>query len=64
MVIWNVGYATLADTVGTENIGKATGITTAAASAGLLAGPMMAGILVETVGYWQAWFFSIFIVSY
>lgn len=63
MVIWIVGYATMADTVGAENMGKATGITNAAISAGLLAGPMMAGLLVETVGYWPAWSSSIFIVS-
>lgn len=64
MVLWIVGCATMADTVGTENMGKATGITTAAVSAGSLAGPMMAGILVETVGYWQAWSLSILVVGF
>lgn len=63
MILWIVGYATLADTVGTENVGRATGITSAAVGAGSLAGPMMAGILVETLGYWPAWSFSILIVS-
>ncbi|MCJ1260378.1 hypothetical protein MMC22_000238 [Lobaria immixta] len=62
MVLWIVGCATMADIVGTENMGKATGITTAAVSAGSLAGPMMAGILVETVGYWQAWSLSILVL--
>ncbi|MCJ1463352.1 hypothetical protein MMC07_001959 [Pseudocyphellaria aurata] len=62
MVLWIVGFATLADTVGTENMGKATGITTAAVSAGFLTGPMMAGILVEKVGYWPAWSVSLLIL--
>lgn len=64
MTLWIVGYATMADTVGTKNIGKATGITTAAVSAGTLAGAMMAGILVDTVGYWPAWSLSILVVSF
>lgn len=64
MVLWIVGFATLADTVGTENMGKATGITTAAVSAGFIAGPMMAGILVEKVGYWPAWSVAMSIVGF
>lgn len=64
MVLWIVGLATMADTVGSKNMGRATGITSAAVSAGSLAGPMMAGILVKTVGYWQAWSLSILVVGF
>lgn len=54
-ILWVVGFATLADTVGAHRMGMAIGIITAFVSLGTSAGPMVAGVLLEKVGYWSAW---------
>lgn len=50
-----VGFATLADNVAAENLGKIYGIVTVAIAAGTSGGPLVAGILYELAGYWVAW---------
>lgn len=60
--LWIVGFATLADTVGVEHMGVTVGIITSFASAGTFAGPMIAGVLLEKVGYWHAWASAIAVV--
>ncbi|KAI9717566.1 MAG: hypothetical protein M1812_004707 [Candelaria pacifica] len=54
-VIWVVGLATVADTVGGENMGKTMGSVGAILTAGTLSGPMVGGVLLQTVGYWATW---------
>lgn len=62
-ILWVVGFATLSDTVGAKQMGMTTGILTAFVSLGTSAGPMLAGVLLEKVGYWSAWTSAIAIVS-
>ncbi|KAK4691378.1 hypothetical protein P7C71_g5608, partial [Lecanoromycetidae sp. Uapishka_2] len=54
-ILWVVGFATMADTVGANQMGMTIGIVTAFVSLGTSAGPMLAGVLLEKVGYWPAW---------
>jgi MFS family permease len=54
-ILWVVGFATLADTVGQDSMGKTVGLGAGVISAGVFTGPMLAGWLNEMVGYWPAW---------
>ncbi|KAI9873174.1 MAG: hypothetical protein M1830_000751 [Pleopsidium flavum] len=54
-IIWIVGSATLADTVGGNNMGKTLGTISVFTTAGSFSGPMIGGLLLETAGYWVAW---------
>ncbi|KAL8974052.1 MAG: hypothetical protein Q9197_001708 [Variospora fuerteventurae] len=47
--------STLADIVGSSNMGKTVGVSGPIMKAGSLAGPMVAGLLLSKVGYWRAW---------
>ncbi len=62
-IIWIVGSATLADTVGGNNMGKTLGTISIFTTAGSFSGPMIGGLLLETAGYWIAWSTAIGIVS-
>ncbi|GKZ66468.1 hypothetical protein AnigIFM60653_007750 [Aspergillus niger] len=53
--IWVVGYATIADNVQPEHLGKTYGVISLVVAAGTSGGPMVAGILFELGGYWVAW---------
>ncbi|RAL01423.1 MFS transporter [Aspergillus ibericus CBS 121593] len=53
--IWVVGYATIADNVQPEHLGKTYGVISLVVAAGTSGGPMVAGILFELGGYWTAW---------
>ncbi|CAG7939948.1 unnamed protein product [Penicillium olsonii] len=53
--VWVVGYATLADQVPANQIGKMYGLVTVAINVGTSAGPLVAGVLFDTGGYWAAW---------
>ncbi|PYH41067.1 MFS transporter [Aspergillus saccharolyticus JOP 1030-1] len=63
--IWVVGYATIADNVRPEHLGKTYGVISLIVAAGTSGGPMVAGILFEVGGYWLAWSsaFTILIVD-
>ncbi|KAJ5160180.1 MFS transporter [Penicillium canariense] len=52
---WIIGFATAADTVKPERIGTTMGIIMACASAGMITGPMISGLILETFGYWFTW---------
>lgn len=54
-VIWVVGYATIADTVGSEYLGTALGMLTPFMNAGAFTGPLVSGTLLPIVGYWSTW---------
>ncbi|KAK1145686.1 hypothetical protein N8T08_003922 [Aspergillus melleus] len=53
--IWVVGYATIADNVQPENLGKTYGFVSVVVGAGTSGGPIIAGVLFELGGYWLAW---------
>ncbi|KAJ5425175.1 hypothetical protein N7465_000245 [Penicillium sp. CMV-2018d] len=53
--VWVIGLATVADAVGEEHIGKMMGIVSSFASAGLISGPVISGLLFEKLGYWATW---------
>lgn len=53
--IWVVGYATIADNVQPENLGKTYGFVSVVVGAGTSGGPIVAGVLFELGGYWLAW---------
>ena len=54
-VVWIVGLATIADTVEQDAIGTSMGFAMSFANAGMISGPMAAGLLLELVGYWGTW---------
>ncbi|CAG8016618.1 unnamed protein product [Penicillium salamii] len=51
-VVWVVGNALVADTVGKDGVGKAIGYTTMACCIGLLAGPLVGGVVYQHGGYY------------
>ncbi|OJJ01817.1 hypothetical protein ASPVEDRAFT_129668 [Aspergillus versicolor CBS 583.65] len=53
--VWIVAFATLVDNVDGENKGKVTGTAMSIVGTGILAGPMVSGILLQLFGYWPAW---------
>lgn len=53
--LWIVGMATMAENIGTENMGKIAGFSSTLTSAGTTAGPVLAGLLFAAGGYWAAW---------
>ncbi|KAJ5108563.1 hypothetical protein N7456_005238, partial [Penicillium angulare] len=52
---WIVGSAALTDQVDVQNLGKLYGFAMSFVSAGVVAGPSIAGIVLELAGYWPAW---------
>ncbi|CAG7919284.1 unnamed protein product [Penicillium olsonii] len=50
-----VGIATMAENLGSENMGKIAGLSSTLASAGTCSGPVIAGFLFGIGGYWTAW---------
>ena len=52
-IVMTVGYTLLAEAVGMEHLGKATGYTSLALTFGLLIGPVIGGVLYEYCGYFQ-----------
>ncbi|OJJ55932.1 hypothetical protein ASPSYDRAFT_134715 [Aspergillus sydowii CBS 593.65] len=52
---WIVGSATLTDHVKLENLGKVYALSMSFVSAGVVAGPVVAGAVLELAGYWTAW---------
>ncbi len=51
-MVWVVGNALLADTVGTDGVGEVMGYTTMAASIGIVGGPLLGGVVYENGGYY------------
>ncbi|CAI7632102.1 unnamed protein product [Penicillium glandicola] len=57
--VWIVGYATIADTVGSENRSRVISTISAFFISGLLFGPIVSGTLINLIGYWPTWLTSI-----
>ncbi|PVH87799.1 putative MFS multidrug transporter [Cadophora sp. DSE1049] len=53
--IFVIGFATMAETIPSDRMGQAMGLVTMAASVGTSAGTMLAGVLLELIGYWPTW---------
>lgn len=53
--VWIVGLATAADTVPESDMGKVMGLIMSFASAGIISGPMISGILLDAAGYRLTW---------
>lgn len=52
---WIVGFSLLTNSVSQEHIGKSFGIAMSFVTAGIVAGPMVSGTLLELIGYWPMW---------
>lgn len=52
---WIVGLATAADTVSEDDIGKVMGFIMSCVNAGIVTGPTVSGLILETAGYWLTW---------
>lgn len=63
MMLWIVGYSTLAENIEKRHMGTASGVVSGAVAAGILAGPAVSGFFVENVGYWFAWSLCFGLVS-
>lgn len=50
-VVWTVGLAMILDTVGVENLGKVMGTIFSIVSVGVLAAPVLGGVLYEKTGF-------------
>lgn len=61
--VWIVGLATVADTVGGDNMGKVEGIMMSFLYSGLIGGPFISGLLLEYVGYWPTWSLPLLLLS-
>ncbi|KAJ5178342.1 major facilitator superfamily domain-containing protein [Penicillium coprophilum] len=60
--VWIVGFATIADTVGSENRARVISAISAFFISGLLVGPMVSGTLIDLIGYWPTWLTAIAIL--
>ncbi|KAJ5431244.1 MFS transporter, partial [Penicillium cf. griseofulvum] len=60
--VWIIGYATIADTVGSHNRSRAISTISAFFISGLLVGPMVSGTLIGLVGYWATWLTTILVL--
>ncbi|CAG7920121.1 unnamed protein product [Penicillium olsonii] len=53
--VWIIGFATVADTVTSNNMGSAMGLVMSFANSGTISGPAIAGLLYGAVNYWALW---------
>lgn len=51
--VWTVGVALMADTVGKDGLGQAIGYVSLAIGVGILAGPLLGGVLYKHAGYYS-----------
>ncbi|KAL8903952.1 MAG: hypothetical protein Q9207_003599 [Kuettlingeria erythrocarpa] len=54
-IVHTIGYTLLTETVGKQHLGKAMGYANMGLSAGLLAGPVLGGVLYEYCGYFHVY---------
>lgn len=53
--VWIVGFATVANTVSSDNMGSAMGLMMSLANTGTVSGPAVSGLLLEATNYWVTW---------
>ncbi|EFR02359.1 hypothetical protein MGYG_05356 [Nannizzia gypsea CBS 118893] len=61
---WIVGFATLVDNVGTDKIGQTMGLSMSFVMAGVVLGPVVAGSLLQLIGYWATWSVPLLIICF
>ncbi|CAG8242091.1 unnamed protein product [Penicillium salamii] len=61
--VWIVGLATVADTVGRNDMGKVEGIMMSFLYTGMIGGPFISGLLLEYAGYWLTWSLPLFLLG-
>ena len=57
-VVWTVGLALLADTVGRESIGQAVGYVSISMSMAILLAPLLGGIAYDKAGYYSVYYMA------
>ena len=57
-IVWTVGLALLADTVGHERIGQAIGYVSIAMSVAILIGPLLGGVVYDRAGYYAVYYMA------
>ncbi|KXG54463.1 Major facilitator superfamily domain, general substrate transporter [Penicillium griseofulvum] len=62
--LWVVGFATLAENVPADQLGKMYGFVTVAIGVGTSGGPLVAGVLFDLGGYWVAWSSVLFVIVF
>lgn len=62
--LWVVGFATLAENVPADQLGKMYGFVTIAIGVGTSGGPLVAGVLFDVCGYWVAWSSVLFVIVF
>jgi MFS family permease len=62
--LWVVGFATLAENVPADQLGKMYGFVTVAIGVGTSGGPLVAGVLFDVGGYWVAWSSVLFVIVF
>ncbi|KAL4938907.1 hypothetical protein BDV06DRAFT_199939 [Aspergillus oleicola] len=59
---WIVAFATIADNVAPEHLGKTLGLASSFVSAGIISGPAVSGTLLELAGYWAVWVMPLLLI--
>ncbi|KAJ5498750.1 hypothetical protein N7453_007801 [Penicillium expansum] len=62
--LWVVGFATLAENVPADQLGRMYGFVTIAIGVGTSGGPLVAGVLFDVCGYWVAWSSVLFVIVF
>ena len=62
-ILWIASFATIAETVGSANVGKTMGIVGPIVGSGAFLGPLVAGVLLSSVGYWRTWSVAIAMIA-
>ena len=57
-IVWTVGLALLADTVGHETIGQAVGYVSISMSVAILIGPLLGGVVYAKAGYFSVYYMA------
>ncbi|CAG8255005.1 unnamed protein product [Penicillium nalgiovense] len=61
--VWIVGFATVADTIRPDHMGFAMSLMMSCANTGTISGPALAGLLLETTGYWITWSIPLLVLT-
>ncbi|KAL8950906.1 MAG: hypothetical protein Q9222_003084 [Ikaeria aurantiellina] len=62
-ILWIASLASITDTVGSGNMGKTMGVVGPIIGSGAFLGPMAAGVLLSSVGYWWTWSVAIAMIT-
>lgn len=63
-VVWTVGLALMVDTIGKEGLGQGIGYVSLSMSIGMLAGPLLGGVLYQHGGYYAVFGLAFGLVAF